>query len=607
MSAKRWGGADSRKARAVCQPIAEQGGPCYRCKKPIRPGQAWHADHILERENGGTDDPSNLWPSHDDCNESAGGKSGIRHAQAANRRRRNGERPASFDRSEQPTLGVRVPSLSVPEVLPDVAAAASTLSPWPAGTDISEARVGERWMGLPLKPQGVEIASVMQAVGDDGHPLYDTVVVELARRSAKTTSILEVLLGRCLERPGYLVANTAQDGLRARMKLKELMTTLRRAGFEARGLGKLYFSNGTEHIEFVNTSEWWAVPPDPGAFRSLAYDAILVDEAGELLPEKAAVLMAGLLPTQDTRPNSQTIVAGTPGLSRSGLLWDTLEDLRAGAPGVGGVVYEAGDRETFLDLSDPDNPVPDWGLLLRVHPGISSELTTLAKVLSRLPKMGLEKWQREYLCLWPRNAAVTALDTAAWGDCGSEDEPVRPDNACVAWDVDKDGAAAAIVAAWRTVDGRAHFEVVAAGEGSEWVPREAREVQAAHRGALTYDPIGANIEVADRMIRPPFRVRTAALKQKELVGSAARIEREIAKRNVVHYGDPALTAAVESSAWRPAVNARLFLRVPGSCAVVAAAEALWTWDQRNRRGGSAGRRRRSPEEIERRLRERGVA
>ncbi|MFT3862048.1 hypothetical protein [Micropruina sp.] len=367
------------------------------------------------------------------------------------------------------------------------------------------------------------------------------------------------------------------------------MTLLRLRGFERQELGVLYFSNGTERILFENGSVWMAIPPDPGAFRSDAFDAIFVDEAGELDPEKAEALQAGYLPTQDTRPDSQTIIAGTPGESRAGLLWSTLEDLRHGVPGVGGVVYEAGDREVFLDVSDPENPVPNIELLLRVHPGISSGLTTAPKVLSRIGKMGLAKWCREYLCQWPLNAGVTALDVAAWVDCATEDAPARPENAAVCWDIDKDGALAALVAAWRDADGRAWLEVLDVRAGYDWIPKAAQAAQGEHRGPVMYDAIGANLDVAEELSRPPYRVRTKPLTTREQVGATARIEKEISRRNVRHLDDPALTGAVESSAWRPAGNARLFLRVAGSCTIVAAAGALWAYDQRS---PAAGRRRR---------------
>ncbi len=548
----------------------------------------------------------NLGVAHGRCNESEGGQRGIKHAQAANRernllRKRNTPRSPSTPFPylvETSTIGLPagLPD-SPPDDLPDITADPLILSPVPEGTDLDEAHLGAKWLGLPLVRQGEEIAGVMQARNAAGTPLYETVAVEAPRRSTKTTAALAVILGRCLTRPGYLVASTAQDGSRASAKLVEVMTALRHAGFEDEG-HKLYFSNGKERIVFANGSVWRCLPPDPGAFRSAAFDLVLIDEAGELDPAKADALMAGILPTQDTRPDSQIIVAGTPGEARSGLLWSTLADLQAGAPGVGGCVYAAPEGRQFIDLSDPNGdgvPVIDWALLLGTHPGISSGLTTAAKVYSRLFKMGLQKWSAEYLCAWPLAAGSGALDVAAWRDCASEDEPERPDDAAIAWDCDPGGTYAAVVAAWRDADGRACLEVLEADEGTEWVPEALQEHQEGSRGASTYDPIGSNLEVADRLARPPYRVRSVPLKSRDTVGAAARLDREIRQRHVVHFNDPELVHAVETAGWRPALNARLFLRTPGSCVVVAAGHALWSYDQRARTGG--GYRRRSPDAI----------
>ena len=612
MSSSRWGGADSRKARAVCAPLAAQGGPCHRCRKPILPGQDWQPDHIVSRAEGGTNDPSNLWPSHSRCNMAEGGRRGVKVAQEANRRRRgrqtgtSGSPAGSFDQAEHPTLDVRdLFLLGVPE-LPDVRAEPTILSSWPDGTDISEAELGARWLGLPLFPQGVEIASVLQAVKEPGVlvPLYRTAVIEMARRSTKTTAALAVLLGRCLERPGYKVASTAQTGTKARAKLLEVQTALRAAGFESQGLGQCLQGMGDTRIRFANGSSWQSVPPDPSAFRQEAFDAVLVDEAGELEPERAQALLAGILPTMDTRPTAQIIVAGTPGEVRDGLLWTRLEQLRAGRPRVGGVVYEAPDKAQFIDVSDPDNPVVNWELLLRVHPGISCGLTDVETVVGNIEDMGLEKWCREYLCLWPLNAGVVALDVAAWEAAAVEEGPERPENAAVAWAVDKDGGTAAVVAAWRDEAGMVWLDVLAAGPGFDWLPDACRSAQAEHRGSLAYNSIGYGIEQADAMSRPPFRVRVQPVPLREQIGAAARIEKTITKRQLRHFDDPALTGAVGSSAWRPVGNARMFLSVPGSSALEAAALALWTWDQRNR--GSSRRRVVSSAELERRRRERAA-
>lgn len=608
MSTKAWGGADSRKARAHCLPLVLQGVPCWRCRKPIVgqlvngkwEGQVWHAGHIEGREDGGSNDPSNLMPEHETCSTSAGGKSGVKHMQAANNARRRARGSTKSPRQAQSGLfesdGVAQASCPLPFSIPvgfssETRAQATILSPWPEDTDLAEAHLGAQWLGLPLFEQGIEVASVMQAMREDGRPEYRTVAVEMARRSAKTTAINATLLGRCLTRPGYRVASTAQTGVIARARLMDVQTALRAGEFEESGLGQCLQGMGDTRIRFSNGSVWQALPPKPGAFRSEAYDVVLVDEAGELPPDEAEELLGGLLPTMDTRPTAQLIVAGTPGTSRAGLLWTRLEHLRQGRARVGGVVYEAGDREVFVDYSTPDAPVVDWDLLLRVHPGLSCGLTDMETIVGNIEDMGLEKWCREYLCQWPRNASVTALDLTAWEACETTGEPQRPENAGIAWDIDKDGEMATIVAAWRDASGKAHFEVIAADTGSDWLPKEARDLQQEYRLAFAHNEIGYNIEVSQRMTKPPYRVRSTPVDFKGQVGAVARIEKEIHKRNVVQYGDPELTTAIGASVWRPAGNARLLLSRTGVCAVVAAANALWTYDLRATTG--TGRRSRA--------------
>ena len=78
---KAWGGHASRQARAICAALVTSGAACCRCRRPILPGQAWHADHWpIPREQGGTQ----VSPAPARCNTSAGGKRG---AELTNQRR----------------------------------------------------------------------------------------------------------------------------------------------------------------------------------------------------------------------------------------------------------------------------------------------------------------------------------------------------------------------------------------------------------------------------------------------------------------------------------------------------------------------------------------
>ena len=71
---KRWGGHASTKARAHVRRMLP--GPCNRCGGLVTDEMDWHADHVMERGQGGTDSPDNYRPAHAHCNTSAGGKIG---------------------------------------------------------------------------------------------------------------------------------------------------------------------------------------------------------------------------------------------------------------------------------------------------------------------------------------------------------------------------------------------------------------------------------------------------------------------------------------------------------------------------------------------------
>lgn len=71
---RRWGGNDSRKARAIVRPMLP--APCTRCGGVVTEDMDWHADHILQDALGGASEASNYGPAHAHCNESDGGKLG---------------------------------------------------------------------------------------------------------------------------------------------------------------------------------------------------------------------------------------------------------------------------------------------------------------------------------------------------------------------------------------------------------------------------------------------------------------------------------------------------------------------------------------------------
>ena len=74
--ARRWGGNDSRKARAIVAAMLP--AQCTRCPNIVTADMDWHADHIQEHAFGGASNAGNYGPAHAKCNTSAGGKIGAR-------------------------------------------------------------------------------------------------------------------------------------------------------------------------------------------------------------------------------------------------------------------------------------------------------------------------------------------------------------------------------------------------------------------------------------------------------------------------------------------------------------------------------------------------
>lgn len=462
----------------------------------------------------------------------------------------------------------------------------TNISRIPRGTNIGAALVGAGLQSLPLVRQGEEIAAVCEAVKADGTPLYKEVVILVPRRAAKTTSIWDIILGRCATRKAYKVVVTAQDGIRARNRFREAQRALQANDFigefdPSKRLGKLRWANGDESIEFDNGSRIWVVPPEAGAFRGEAADLLVFDEAGELSETRSDDLISGALPLMDTRPYGQVIFAGTPGLARTGLLWEKFRAALEPKSKLGIVAYYAKDNETTFEYDADGNYKLNTKLLKRVHPGIGT-LTKLDVIESRSQSMSPAQFEREYFCRFPFDNATSAIPQSLWEKaCAGANLPERPAKIGLAYDVAPDGSAAALVAAWRDETGRAHVEVLAADWGSQWLASQARTAARKYRVPIAYDNIGANMDTADQLQR--FRVRLQPMYIRQMEGAAARFMENLNSGNLSHYDQPDLTSAALGAAWRSVNDSgRLFARKASTADVtplVAASVALWQYDQ----------------------------
>lgn len=467
------------------------------------------------------------------------------------------------------------------------------LSRVPEGTDVSTADLGAEMQGLPLTPQGRILASVLEAKSDRDvpdkktgkptgrkRPLYRTVVSEIPRRSTKTTSVQNVLLGRCSTIPGYRVVSTAQDGTRASEFFTEMISFMEAEEPEEAARGwTAYHSQGRERIDWDNGSRWWVVKPHPAALRGKAADVMWFDEAGELDPELTKDLLSGALPIMDTKPEGQVIITGTPGLIRAGLLWEFLERGRAQIndenPKVGIADWTA-EREDGT-TADPEDERTWW----ETHPGLACGLTDIEIIRERREALGLPKFMREYLCIWPPDSTLTALDLKKWGITETDAMPAPPAGVPwgIGWDVAIGGSAAAVAVAWVDENDEPHVQIMAHRAGSQWVaPYVAKGILKFPRTPVGYDSIGDNITVAQALGRMP-RVKTTrvkALTLKDVAAATAQIAQSVELLTIHHAKHTGLDAAVKHTTWRDSNGSRLFMRAKGieiSC-LLAATHAL---------------------------------
>jgi phage terminase large subunit-like protein len=438
------------------------------------------------------------------------------------------------------------------------------LSPIPDGVDLATAHAGYQLLGMDLLPQGELVAGVLEAVRADGRPLYKDVTIQIPRRATKTTTIQAVLLGRCTSRKGYRVIQTAQDGTRASMVFMDMVRTMEMVDpRDAKDRDwKVFASTGREYIQWKNGSRWWVAPPKASSFRGLAADVLFFDEAGEYDLALTAELQAGALPVMDTRPDGQIIKAGTPGLSRDGLFWSSLEAARAKPDKYGIVDYSAKDSEVISEeqAGDPE-------LWERVHPGLACGLTDLETLQQRWDTMDMPTFVREYLCVWPPDSSQSAFNMTDWGNSAG---PALASPEGLPWalgyDVAIGASASALAAAWFDVDGHPHVQLLDHRAGAHWLPDELLKAQIKHPHiAVGYDNIGDNIAVAQAATRR-HRFNAGNLKAlplRDVAAATATVAAALDHGTFAHAEDASLTASVLNAVWRESNNSRLLGRKHG--------------------------------------------
>ena len=402
---------------------------------------------------------------------------------------------------------------------------------------------GCRMLGFEPTAQQWKIASALNAWDiDRNRPLNTSMAVCVPRRAGKTTVLLAVAVGRCAVRPGYTVLFTAQSGTKASARFLEMARTLERVtpDPDVRGF-RIMRGAGNQNLTFQNGSLFQVLPPKPESFRGDSGDLILLDEAQEHTADQSAELLGAILPTMDTRPGAQLVVAGTAGERRSGIFWDTLEEGRKGLKRSGIVEFAAPANTTDEEAENPE-------LWAASHPGIGT-LTDLETIQVRFEKLPRPNFLREYLGIWPEDYSQSAIDQDNWRACATEFSK-KPEQFALAFDVSVDGSVAAIAAAWRD-DNYAYVEIVEHKLGTDWLVPRLNELARKYRTSIGHDTVGAALVEAEALHKLRPRPKVAPLAYRDLSPGCAVFMKEINATTLRHFDQSSLNESASKVVKRP--------------------------------------------------------
>ncbi|WP_460531101.1 hypothetical protein [Humibacter ginsengiterrae] len=426
-----------------------------------------------------------------------------------------------------------------------------------------------------IHPQQLLVADVLSADG------VNAAAFLLPRRSSKSTSLIALSLGRAANRDDYRVGIlTMTSGKAGRSRFaKDVVPVLERAYPEKDERPfKIVKSAGQERVEWPAGSfvQWLSSVND---LRGEAFDLVILDEAGEPDPGKVEDTLAAALPTMDTRPGSQIIVAGTAGVYRRGnLLWDWLERGRSGSIGI--IDYSIADELTVEDI-------PDWGAVepyvRHVHPGVDT-LTTIESVQRNFESMPPDRFLREYLGVFgDEGGSPGVIRPQKWNACElAEGQPEPPKKFSLGVSATISQGSAAIVAAWRDDDGKARLLLLKHRPGVAWLAGEAVQLAAKYRAPIAHDTLGVIVPEVEAMKTMQPRPRFAPMGTRDVTAASAALVREVDTGNLGHWRQSELSgAALRAKKRKVGVNGFAFGRAKPDddiAAIEAAALALRAYD-----------------------------
>lgn len=392
-------------------------------------------------------------------------------------------------------------------------------------------------LGTPLMPWQQQAADVALEVDPEtGRFAYKRVVITVPRQSGKTTMTLILGLHRLLTTPNGRIWYTAQSGQSARERfISDLVPPatrlLSRAVTVKRGAGDTRLS-----FPAIG-SQMRPHPPNDEYLHGEQSDLNLVDEPWAYTETQGDALLQAFLPTQNTRPNAQTVFLSTMGTADSRWWHSIVDNARAGVPGT--CVCDWGLPES-VDADDVD-------AVIAAHPAVGHTIDA-SVIRDAHAQMKRSEFARAYANI--RTSTKQAVfDAATLKRVVSETATMAPSSpvalgVAVSWDRSR----SVICAAGRDAAGTPVVEVVEARPGSSWVPGRLAELAGSH------DPLAVLVDArspASTIATDPALEDVITTPDSRAVagGTGSFLDR-IAAGNIVLSWDAELLAAFDVLALR---------------------------------------------------------
>ena len=439
-------------------------------------------------------------------------------------------------------------------------------------------------LGKPYMPWQRMAADVALEVDSDGRFVYHDVVITVPRQSGKTTSTLTLGLHRMMTTPGGKIWYTAQSGQSARERfLQELVPAVQRSMNPLftlkRGAGD------TRLLMPAIGSQFRPHPPTDKYLHGEQSDLNLIDEPWAYSEVQGDALMQAVIPTQNTRPNAQTIMLSTMGNAQSQWWHAIVDKARAGdSP-----------RTCIIDYGlDESLDATDIEAVIRAHPAVGFTIQPQA-IYDAAASMSPSEFARAY-ANQRTSARESVFDSETIAAVLVDSETIAPASpvtfgAAVSWDRSQ----TVIAAAGHSESGGIVCEIVDCRPGTAWAVDRLAELNAAHRPRSVL--IDAHSPAAVIAADPAMEDVADSPNAKQLAAGTALFLDSVARREIIIRPDAALAAAFDVLTLRTIGDLGQVLdrrRSPGSIAHIEAvilaltaltqspadapAPTIWTFD-----------------------------